>query len=233
MLVEEEARDFRAGHTRQRPHRGLDDGDVEAQFASDGGGFEPDIAGPDDDQFGARLEARPDRIDIGGGAQQMHAEQIRARKGQFARPCAGRQHQRVVRKLAAAFEPHAAVGAVDPDRAHAGQQRDLLLGVDFGRTQQQPVDADFTREIGLGQRRALIGCHALLADQRDFAGETARPEPLRSLAAGLAGADNDDPIVLAQVHPGPSLTAPVCAAPAAAAQAGLELHRARGQHPAP
>jgi hypothetical protein len=139
-----------------------------------------------------------------------------------------RQHQRVVRQFAPALDAHFLVGAVNPHRAQFAQQRDVLVSINAGRAQQQPVHIQVALEVGLRQRRPLIGRRRLIADQRDLARETALPQPLRGLAAGLAGADNDDAVDFARTH-----NAFVFEASPRQAQGALDAARPPRQHPRP
>ena len=171
---------------------------------------------------------RTHRIDVRRGAEEVHAFEIGAHQRQPPRPRAGGQNQRVVRQLTPALDANLLVGAIDPDGLHLGQQRDVLVGINRGRPEQQPLHRQLALEVGLGEGRALVGRGRLFANQRNLALETALPQPLRRLAAGLAGADNDDAFDFARTH-----SALVFEASQPQAQGALDAALPLGQHPRP
>ena len=68
----------------------------------------------------------------------------------------------------------------------------LGLGVEGVGLQEQPVALHRAHEIGLGQRRPLIGRERLVADHGDGAREALGAKGRDGLRARLARADDDD-----------------------------------------
>src|SRR5690606_27204810 len=102
---------------------------------------------------------------------------------------------------------------------------DVFFGIDIGWPQQQSVHAKLAGEVFLRQRRALIGRVRLFADERDIALKAALAQTLRRLAAGLAGADDDDTVDFVHSHSGLA-----AAASEARAQGALDAALPLGQH---
>jgi hypothetical protein len=72
----------------------------------------------------------------------------------------------------------------------ARDQIDLMFGVVFERLEEEALGFELTLQIGLGERRALVGRRGLIPDQRDCALETSLAQGIGSLPAGLACADD-------------------------------------------
>ena len=88
-----EARHDRPDAAAHHARRLLQHRDLEAQLGGDGCQLEPDIAAADHDQRLARLELRPQRLDVGDGAQEEHAVSIGAGQGDRAGAAAGGEHE--------------------------------------------------------------------------------------------------------------------------------------------
>ena len=69
-----------------------------------------------------------------------------------------------------------------------------MLGVKLGRAQKQALKLHFSKEIGFGEGRALIGRHVLAADQSDLALKTARTKFGDKAGAGLPATHNNEMI---------------------------------------
>ncbi len=95
----------------------------------------------------------------------------------------------VVGEACAVRQLYAPRGAVDGLRPR-GDEIDAVVGIEGGGAQLQMLGIGLALEIGLGERRALIGQARLLADQRDplrIAGLTQRGG---KLVAALPAADD-------------------------------------------
>ena len=100
--------------------------------------------------------------------------------GQAARARAGGEREEVVGERAAVGEGDGAGGAVDGGGGGAGEELDPLGGVEARRAQEQALAGELALEVGLGERRALVGRDRLGADERERAGvaegaQAARP----------------------------------------------------------
>ena len=191
---------------------GLDENHLQAGLCSNCGRLQPDVAAADDQHAPAGDELGRHRIDVGDGAHDKDAVEIAAdRGGQAARARAGGERKLVVADDLA-VDMHRPCGAVDGPGARRQPEVDALLGVEFRRAQEQPLDGHLAAQIRLRQRRALVGEDGFLADQHDrpvmAAGTQARDER----GAGLACPDDDD-----SSHPHPQRPASAAAAARSAA----------------
>ncbi len=122
----------------------------------------------------------------------MNAGQIGAGAAQFAYPCAGGEEQLVVGKLAAIGQFDGSLGAMD--RFCTGAKQKLAAGfriISVGLEEQaRPLKRP--QQIGLGQRRALIGRISLITHHGDGAAKAFGAQALHGLGACLAGADDHD-----------------------------------------
>ncbi len=89
-------------------------------------------------------------------------------------------------------ESHGFPGPVDFGDPRPGQELDVVVAVERLRPQQQQVEADLAVQVVLRQRRALIGQHILVADQRDASVIAMLAQRRRQLEASMARADDDD-----------------------------------------
>ncbi len=134
-------------------------------------------------------------IGLGQRAQIAHPVELDA--GQRGHPVArpGRQHEMVVTELLTRSEAQALPGAVDLGGARSGEIIDPVVAVERLGPHQQQVEADLAIEIILGQRRALVWQHRLLAEEHDGAIEPALAQRGRELKAGMPGPDDDHPFL--------------------------------------
>ena len=79
-------------------------------------------------------------------------------------------------------------------RPHAGPQVDAQVGVQRRSAQKDAFVVHLAQQIGLGQRRTLVGPARLFADHDDLPRKPLVPQGYRALDAGLARADDDDPL---------------------------------------
>ena len=104
-------------------------------------------------------------------SQIMHARQIGAGAFQLAHPRAGGQQQLVVGSLRPSVSSTVSLGAMDGLGAGVQHQLAAGLGVKSVGLQEQPLALEAAQQIGLGQRRALIGRIGLVAHHGDGAGK--------------------------------------------------------------
>ena len=175
MQIADHVGGFGGGNPAKDARRRFDQRDIQPQLAGDGRRLQPDIAAADHHQPPAGLQCGLQRGDVGNVAHHMHAGQRAAhRLGQATRRGAQRQGQLVI-GIFAAIRQHALALAVDALHRLAQMHDDGLFVPPFRRTQRQPVQPHLPQQIGLGQRRALIGRGGFVADHRDRALMTQRP----------------------------------------------------------
>ena len=192
MPVEEEGRDLARDGAAHQPVRRLQEHDVLAQRPDRRGDLEADEAAADDGD-GVRLgHPRPQMLRILGGAQLVDAGKRGARHGQRAVGGAGGDHQMIVRKGLAGRERDGRGVPVDRNDALAAPERDPVLLVKALRPQQEAVEVGVGLDVGLRERRALIGETRLLGDDGDVPLIAELPETGGDLEAGLAAAGDDD-----------------------------------------
>ena len=186
--VRQRGRDGAGHHPVHRfEHRHL-----QSALGADGGDLKPDIARADDGDARTRQERRLQRVHIGDGFEIENPRQIGARTAQLAHPRAGGQQQLVVGQLAAIGQLHGLARTVDRLGRGVQQQIDArfaIIGIGF---QEQARPLQLAQQIGLGERRALIGRIGFLAHQGDGAGMAFGAQRLDGLDGGLTGANNDD-----------------------------------------
>ena len=191
MSLAVEVRHFRHGDPGQQPVHGLDHDRLRAQLQGDRSGFQTDIATANDGDLLARCEIGFQRVDIGDRAQIAHAVQIGAGNGQGAHARAGGDHQLRIAFFAAILKADGFAGAINGAGATGQAQFDRLLGPGFRRLQPQTALVDLAGQIGLGQRRTLIGRVWLVAGEEDTALKAIAPQRGGALPSGLARTQND------------------------------------------
>ena len=125
VQVGEPAAEPRTQHVRERDLGRLDQRDLDAEAAGGCGDLLADEAGADDRQSRPRRERLAQRVRVGERAQRMN---VRA-PGEHRQPPragAGGDDQLVVAELGAVLERDAPGGDVEPRRAAAEQQLDLV-----------------------------------------------------------------------------------------------------------
>src|SRR5690606_40349723 len=125
--------------------------------------FEADKAGANHDYISRFLYQRRQHISIGLGLDAENTLQFGARNGQRTIVRAGGKHQMVVGGNGAGSEQYPAVQTVYR-RGLVMQQLDTLSVEEFGRTEEQTRLGDLAEQVGLGQRRPLIGQAWLITD---------------------------------------------------------------------
>ena len=103
----------------------------------------------------------------------------------------GRQHQMPVIKERAGGEHEPLRSAVDEGDAIA-DQFDVLVAIELVGPEHQAVGTPLALEIGLGQRRPLIGQMRLVVDQADTFAKAMLAQGDGNLETGVAGADDQD-----------------------------------------
>ena len=182
---------------------GLENGDVEALLAEDGGGFEADVAAADDEGAGAAREGGGEGVGVGEGAHQQDAGEVAADLGgEAAGGAAGGQREEVVGQRAAVGEGQGAGGGVDGGGGGAEEEGDLLGLEEGGGPEEQAFERHLALEVALGERRALVGEVRLGADEGQRAGVSEGAQAGDQRGAGLACAHHDDPRRL-RIHAAP------------------------------
>ena len=190
MNARVERPDLRPRHARQHLLHRLQHRHLEPQLHAHGGSFEPNIARPDNNQTSTGRRHLFQPVDIRQRPQFRDTLQLGPRQAQLAGPRAGGDHQLVPTELPPARQLNRFGGQVDCGRRLAHQKLNAMLGVVFQRLQEQPLSVHLALEIGLGQRRTLIGWRGFIADKGDFAHETALPQRVRRLPTRLACAND-------------------------------------------
>ena len=114
-------------------------------------------------QRGAQLLAVSER------AQAMHARGIGILHRQPTRYRTRAEREPCVRERAAIVQMKLPRGSVDAGRAPPTHHRDAAFGVEVARPVQEFLVVENARQIELGEMRALVGRHGLVAEHRDRA----------------------------------------------------------------
>ncbi len=177
---------------RHRPRRGLDHRDLGAGGRGRCREFEADEAGPD---HHGSLEAghlTPEGIRVGMRPQLQDAFEARPRHRQLAVAGARRHDEMVVAEDLAAGEMQVPSLAIDPFRPMVARHLDAALGEEGLGTKLQANAVRLAHEIGLGQRRALVGQAGFVAEKADPTAVAFVPQGGRDLKPSLASSDDDD-----------------------------------------
>jgi hypothetical protein len=143
------------------------------------------------------------------GCAGLHACEVAARQREPAgRAAEGQQQLRVV-DPAAVGQRDLVRAAVDAVHRDAEAQVDPLLVVPGGRVDKDRVPGGRAREVGLGQRRALVGSVLFGAQQHDLAVEALGSQRLGGFGSGQARSDDHMSLVRG---PGQLLVCAGCAA---------------------
>ena len=184
------------GLGRDRPRHDasgcLDHRDRQAPAGADRGEFEPDEARAHHHDPAGALDGGAQGVGVVEGAELAHAREFGARHRQGPVAGAGGEDEMVVRETFAIREAHLPLLAVDPRHAGLGAVADRVVGKEALLPQEEAAGIGLASEVGLRQRRALIGQHRLLADQGEASGKARLPQRGRGLEAGLARTDDDD-----------------------------------------
>src|SRR5690606_24440928 len=113
--------------------------------------------------------------------------------GQAAGAGTGGERQFVVEERLAPGEAEGLRRRVERLDLRSEAQGDALFRPERGGAKVEPFQLHLAEEIGLGERRTLVGGLWLLSDQRDGPGGAERPESGGQRGACLSGADDDDP----------------------------------------
>ncbi len=197
----------RHGTRHDAVHR-LEHRDVDLALGGDGGDLQTNIAAAHDGELLARLENSAQAVDVFDTAQIMHAGEIGAGTADLAHAASRREQELVVSQRTAVGEMHLFRRAVDLCRGDAQDQFAIRLFVEGVGFQEETVALHRAHEIGLGERRPLIGREGLVADHGDRTGEAVGPQARDGLRAGLAGADDDDSLGHVEFRSGPAPFAP-------------------------
>ena len=171
VRVGEEFGDRRRYDAAHRLLRHLDDVNGRTPRDRHRGKFEADEPGADDDDVSYLVKSLAQDIGVGERAQRQHAVELGSRHSERPAARAGGQDQMVPGQLAARGQSQPAFGPVDRGHGLAGQDLDLMLGVEGLRPEPELVEAAVAGEVGFRKRRALIGRNRLVADHYDPAGK--------------------------------------------------------------
>src|SRR5579862_7484100 len=120
----------------------------------------------------------------------MNAGEIGAWRGQPTRLAAERQRQMRIGQRPAAFERDATSREIERRRARVEQEVDGMIGVETRAAQELRLSGRIFQER-FGERRAMIGRNAFVADKRDTALIAFFAQARRDLRAAVARADDD------------------------------------------
>ena len=98
------------------------------------------------------------------------------------------QQQLVVAQLGAVAQPQPLVGSINRRDPQAQFHIDLVLFVELGAAQQQPLALHFARQVFLRQRGPVVGQVGLVADEHDRSRVTFASQGVDRLHRGVAGA---------------------------------------------
>ena len=184
----------RRRHAREDARRRLDQRHGEALLAQHRRGLEADVAAADDQRPHAGADPRAESVCIGEVAHEQHARQIAPGLGRQAPRAGARgEGEKVVGKGASVGEADAPRRTVDRGGGRPGQELDAFALVEARRPQEQPLARRLALEVGLGERRPLVGRHRLAADESQRPAMPECAELRHERGAGLARTDDDDP----------------------------------------
>ena len=166
--------------------------DLRPKFAGHCRGFEADIPATDDQKLTAATADRSQAIGVVEGTHVVHASKTAANLvRQPPRAGARREDQMIIGESAAVRERHASMIARHREDARRQAELDAIVGVELLRPELQTLYGRFTKQVCLGQRRALIGRMLLVTDQDDTPGIAQLPQLGAECETGLAASDND------------------------------------------
>jgi hypothetical protein len=131
-------------------------------------------------------------VGVTPGAQVPDPVQLRPGQAQAARRRAGRQQQPLIADPLAGCELELAAGRGDRANRGRGAQLDPVGGVEAFLVDVEALAVGLAAQVGLGQRRALIGPLGLVAEQQQPAVEALGAQRLGRLGAGQAGPDDGE-----------------------------------------
>ncbi len=166
--------------------------DVEADAARDRRRLQPDVAAADDEHPLARRHRGLQPVDVGEAADDVAAGQpAGAGAGQGVRSGAGGE-DRGVETVRAAGVGEGTGGGLECGDLGSEVQLDGVVVVERARAQVQPVPSHLAQQIGLGERRALVGQRVLGSPEGEAAGVSALAQRLHQRGPGLPGPDDGD-----------------------------------------
>ena len=112
----------------------------------------------------------------------------------------GGEEQRPEGERAPVVEADLPLRRVEGRRGDAGAELQLLLLVELGRPQRDPVLGRLSRQVVLRQIRTIDRRRLLRADEPDRSRVALAPQRLRGDEAGGAGADDDDRVRVRRVR---------------------------------
>jgi hypothetical protein len=185
---EKEARDFRRDDTTHQAVGRLQHRHRDAALAGRGRNLQPDEAATDHHEPLGGMQRLAKPFGILGTTQEMHPGKIRTGQRQNSVARAERQHEMIERQHRAGGQRHRAGRPVDRRHGIGELQIDpVLLEKAFG-PELQPVEAEIFLQIGLRQRRPLVGQPVLLGGNRHAALEAGEPKAVRHLEPRLPAA---------------------------------------------
>lgn len=196
--------DHRRGGAGEQPVLRLDDRDAAPAERQRCSNFQSYEAAAENGDVLAACTRLADRAGVGHRAQRQHADQVRARQGQRARPRAGGEDRVVEGDMPAARKVEAPASEVDPFDTGAQHQVDAAVCVEGLRAQHLRLGVGLLHE-GFGQRRLVVGKLVLVADQRDATIETSLAQARGRLHARMSRTDNDHAVLHDACIPGRSI----------------------------
>ena len=179
-----------ASHARQHMRHGLQHGDFGAQLGGRRGQFQAHVAAANDDQAQAGLQRIANRVGVRERAQVVQvAGRIaigQAVGHQRARAPTRANGELGVRQRAAIGQADGLRRRVDAADVHAQVQRDVGVLVGGRCAQVQRLAVGLAMQVGLGQRRPVIGQLVFFTQQANGARPPGLPGSQRQLGACVA-----------------------------------------------
>jgi len=186
------AADVLAEHAREGHGLRTDHVHLQPALAEGGRRFQADEARADD--HGAPRPRRP--LDDGPAlrerAQDMHVRTIRPGDGETPRLGAGGQQEGAIGEGSSTLEGDGVAGGIDARGGIVGDEGDVLLGVELGRAEGDPLLRRLAGQVVLGQVRAIHRAGGLGRHEGDGTGIPGAPQCLRGGGAGGTAAHDHD-----------------------------------------
>ena len=187
-----DAADLRSHDARERLGLRRDDVHVELAGAERRGDFQADEARADDDHGCGGRGPRDDRPAVAEAAEVVHLRLRGARNVDLHRIGAGGNQQRIEPVRLAALELDDALLEIERRRARLKHEVDLLVRVELGRAQRNPVFLGRARQVVLRQIRTIAWRRVVRAEHRDRSVVALPPKHVRGRETSRAAAKNED-----------------------------------------
>ena len=188
-----ERRELGPGNPGQHARQGFEQGDMAAELGQHRRRFEPDIAAADHrDIAHAAVDLAHQLVAVGTGANRVDPGKVGALARKSARIAAGCPDQFAVCERAAVGQRQHFRDRIDRGDFGVQLEFDGLVGPELRRTDIEPVEGLFAREVFLRQRRTLIRRLGLAPDHRHGSGEASLAQHHARLGPGMACTDDDN-----------------------------------------